>query len=296
MDKIRALTVFRRIVELGSFQAAANDLKLSKAAVTKNMNELELALNTPLINRTTRKLFVTEAGLEYYREVCLALDTISNAEQTLSFNQQHIAGKLKIGAPLSLSIVLINELICEFSDHYPSVSIEVVMDDEQIDLISQGADVSIRGSSTLSDSSLRSRKLLRLKRVLCAAPEYLESSPPVLSPTDIKSHKSLVYSLASTNKWRLSRGDESEDVEPVASNYIVNNSLALVQACKFGKGIALTPYIYVKSLLENGELIELLPDWSPEEHSLYAVYPSSRANSQLVRSFIDFLVDRLERI
>ncbi|WP_417561527.1 LysR family transcriptional regulator [Marinomonas sp.] len=293
MDKVRALTVFRRIVELGSFQAAASDLKLSKAAVTKNMNELEVFLDTPLINRTTRKLFVTEAGLEYYKEVCLALDTISNAEQSLFFNRDHIVGKLKIGAPLSLSLVLLNELICEFSELYPSVAIEVIMDDQQQDLIAQGADVAIRGSGTLTDSTLRSRKLLKLKRVLCASPKYIQSHAPILSPLDVKSHQCLIYSLATVNKWKFSRGYETEEVELENSHYMVNNSLALVKACQLGKGIILTPDIYVKSMLKDGRLIEILPDWSPEEHSLYAVYPSSRAKSKLVRSFIDFLVERL---
>ena len=296
MDKIRALTIFRRIVELGSFQAAANDLNVSRATVSKNMNELEETVNTPLINRTTRQLSVTEAGQAYYREVCSALDTILHAEQTLFFNHEQTTGKLKVAAPLSLSIVLINKLICEFSEHYPSVSIEVFMDDEQKDLISQGVDVSIRGSGSLSDSSLKSRKLLRLKRVLCASPEYLESSPDICHPFDITSHQCLLYSLASSNKWLFSRGDTSEELEPLASKYIVNNSLAIVKACQLGKGIAMVPRIYVESLLETGRLIELLPDWTPEVHYLYAVYPNSRANSKLVRHFIDFLVKRLESL
>ncbi|WP_375748104.1 LysR family transcriptional regulator [Vibrio sp. HN007] len=293
MDKIRALTVFRRIVELGSFQAAATDLKLSKAAVTKNINELEISLDTPLINRTTRKLVVTESGLDFYREVCVALDTINNAEQTLFFNRGHIAGKLKIGCPVSLGIEVINRLICEFSDVYPNVSIEILMDDRHLDLISQGVDVAIRGTGALADSSLKSRKLNEIKRTLCASQTYLDAFPPILSPLDLKSHQCLGYSLSSSNTWRFDRGGEVEEVDVTFSHFTVNNSLALVEAATLSKGVILTPYTYVKSKLDSGELVEILPDWLPKHHYLYAVYPSSRAHSKLVRSFIDFLIERI---
>ena len=294
MDKIRALNVFKRIVELGSFQAAAKDLKLSKAAITKNMSELEMSLDTPLINRTTRKLFVTQTGLEYYREVCLALDTLNNAEQTLFFNRNHTAGKIKIGAPVSLGIEFLNKLICDFSSSFPSVSIEIVMSDNYEDLIARGIDITIRGGGVLADSSLKSRKLCGLRRVLCASPHYIESNPILLNPQDLNTHNCLFYSLSSSRKWRFRRGIEVVELELSPSNYSVNNSLALVQACVYGKGIILTPYIYVKSNLKSGELVELLPDWIPEEqHYLYAVYPSSRTNSKLVRSFIDFLIENL---
>lgn len=294
MDKIRALNVFKRIVELGSFQAAAKDLKLSKAAITKNMSELERALDTPLINRTTRKLFITQSGLEYYREVCLALDTLKNAEQTLFFNRNHTAGKLKVGMPLSLGIEFINKLICDFSTLFPSVSIEIVMSDKYEDLIANGIDVTIRGGGVLADSSFKSRQLCDLRRMLCASPNYVESHPQLLNPQDLKVHNCLSYSLASSRKWRFRRGQEIVELEISPSNYSVNNSLALVQACIYGKGIILTPYIYVKPKLKSGELVELLSDWIPEEqHYLYAVYPSSKTNSKLVRSFIDFLIENL---
>lgn len=293
MDKLRALTVFRRIVELGSFQAAAKDLRLSKAAVTKNINELEMALETPLINRTTRKLYVTEAGQDYYREVCFALDAINNAEQNLFATKDGISGKLKVGAPISLGIKLINRLIVDFSDLYPKISIEILMDDKHQDLISQGVDIAIRGGGTLTDSSLKSRRVSELKRTLCASPNYLNSSSPVLAPEDLKSHECLGYSLSSSTQWRFSRGNDVEIIDPSPSRFTVNNSLALVEIASHGKGIILTPDIYVREKIQKGDLVALLPDWRPEPHYLYAVYPSNRANANLVRYFIDFLVERL---
>ncbi|GAB3477106.1 LysR family transcriptional regulator [Marinomonas epiphytica] len=292
MDKLRALTVFRRVVELESFQGVAKDLKLSKAAITKNIAELESAMGVPLINRTTRQFSVTEAGQKYYREVCDALDTLDQAEQNLFFNKSSSLGKLKIGAPLSLGVTLINQLICAFSDAYPNIAIEVVMDDKQLDLVSQGVDVAIRAAGEMADSSLKSRKLADLTRTLCASPQYLAQTEAIHAPMDLLAHQCLGYSLSSSNTWCFSQGSEKAEVIPKMSNFTVNNSLALVQAACRHKGVLLTLDLYVDQQLNTGELVQVLPNWQAEPRALYAVYPSSRTHSKLVRHFIDFLLDQ----
>lgn len=295
MDKIRALTVFRRVVELGSFKAAAEDLNLSKAAVSKNINELEDYLKSPLINRTTRKMHITDNGQRYYSQVCSILDDLKHADLSVIESSQTLKGTLKISVPMSLGIIEINPIVCEFMHQHPELSIEVVMSDQYVDLIELGIDIAIRGGGELSNSSLRSRKLLDLRRVLCASPEYLASSSEILKPEDLAYHKCLIYSFSSSaRRWLLRNQGEVKEVELAESSYVVNSGLALKQAACSGHGILLLPELFVGNELASGELVEVLPSWQSDMHSLYVVYPFHKEQSQKVRTFIDFVVNHFE--
>jgi DNA-binding transcriptional LysR family regulator len=296
MDKLRALTVYRRVIELGSFKAAADDLNLSKAAISKNIYELEDYLQSPLINRTTRKLHVTEQGRSYYQQICHVLDSLAQADLSVLEASDSLRGSLKISVPMSLGILEINPLVCDFMKQHPDLAIELVMNDHYIDLMEQGVDIAIRGGAALADSSFRSRKLTDLKRVLCASPDYLEKYPPLVTPEDLSRHHCLVYSLSSSaRRWSFKKQQERLDIELPAGRYVVNNSLALVQTAKLGHGIALLPEYFVKQALAQGELLQVLPDWQAEEHSLYIIYPYHKEQSQKIRAFIDFMVQHFTR-
>ncbi|GAA0673138.1 LysR family transcriptional regulator [Rheinheimera tangshanensis] len=291
MDKLRALTVFRRVVELGSFKAAADDLNLSKAAVSKNIYELEDYLQSPLIQRTTRKLHVTDQGKSYYQQICQVLDSLAQADLSVLESTDSLKGSLKISVPMSLGLVEINPLICAFMQQHPALAIELLMTDHYIDLMEQGVDIAVRGGATLADSSLRSRKLTDIKRVLCASADYLRRSPPLHSPADLSQHQCLVYSLSSSaRRWSFKKQLQQQDVELPVSRYTVNNGLALAQTAKLGHGIALLPEYFVKQALAQGELQQVLPDWQTEQHSLYIIYPYHKEQSQKVRAFIDFML------
>ncbi|EGQ8470703.1 LysR family transcriptional regulator [Vibrio sp. Vb2880] len=295
MDKIRALTVFRRVVELGSFKAAAEDLSLSKAAVSKNINELEDYLKSPLINRTTRNMHITDNGQLYYNQVCNILDDLKHADLSVIESSHTLKGSLKISVPMSLGILEINPIICEFMHQYPDLSIEVVMSDQYVDLIDSGIDIAIRGGGELSNSSLRSRKLIDMRRVLCASPEYLSKSSEILKPEDLAHHKCLIYSFSSSaRRWLFRNEDEVKEIELQSSSYVVNNGLALKQTACSGHGILLLPDLFVKGELESGELVEVLSMWQADRHSLYVVYPFHKEQSQKVRTFIDFVVKHFE--
>jgi DNA-binding transcriptional LysR family regulator len=303
MDKLRAISVFRRVIELGSFKAAAEDLGLSKAAISKNINELEDYLQSPLINRTTRKMHITENGQLYYNHVRSILDDLSSADLSIIESSHRLSGLLRISVPMSVGIAVINSAICDFKKSYPKITIELKMSDQYIDLVEQGIDVAIRGGGELKNSNLKSRKLESVSRVLCASPGYLKNAPALTTPENLAAHSCLLYSLsASPTNWLFRCDDEVKiiDVDSTASNsdtnsnsssggYTVDNGIALKQAAIADLGIMLIPELLVSAELASGELIHLLPEWKPDNHALYAVYPYHRETSPKVRTFIDFL-------
>ncbi|WP_462157463.1 LysR family transcriptional regulator [Pseudoalteromonas sp. GB56] len=295
MDKLRAIQVFRRVVELGSFTAAAQDLSLSKAAVSKNIAELEGFLRTPLINRTTRTLHITEHGQRYFEQIKSILENLNDAELSIQQSSTTLDGTIKVSLPMSFGLLLLHPIVCEFMALHPELSIEVVMGDSYLDLVDHGIDVAIRGGGLLKDSSLRSRKLIELERVVCAAPSYVESAPKLDSPQDLNAHNCLIYTLSSSpHRWIFYKDNQSLHVDIKAGAYAVNNGLAVKQAAVAGLGITLSPRSIVQSSLDNGELIELLTQWRPEKHALFAIYPFHKERSLRVRKFIDFMIERLD--
>jgi len=291
VDKLRAINVFRRVVELGSFKGAAEDLALSKAAISKNINELEAYLQNPLINRTTRKMFITEHGQRYYQQVCSVLDDLTHADLSIIESSQQPRGKLRVSVPMSVGLAQINPAICAFMKLHSGISIEVVMCDQYIDLVEQGVDVAIRGGGQLKNSSLKARKLMNIKRVLCASSNYLESASPLSVLEDLQQHNCLIYSLSSSpRQWLFRHKEKVTTIDLNVGSYVVNNSLGLKQALLADLGIALIPKMLVAVELESEQLIELLPQWQADSHELYAIYPYHRESSAKLRAFVDFLV------
>lgn len=296
MDKLKALTVFKRVVELGSFTAAAQALNLSKAAISKNIHQLEDYLHTALIHRTTRQLHITEQGQRYYQHVCQILEHLNEADASLIDSASSLQGSLKISVPMSLGLVEINPLICAFMRLHPELNIELVMSDHYLDLVEQGVDIALRGGASLADASFRSRKIAVLKRVLCASPDYLAQAAPIDSPDDLLKHPCLIYSLSSAaRRWRFSKQGQVREIELPYGKYVVNNGLALAQTVRLGLGVALLPDYFIRRELEQGQLVPLLPDWQTEQHALYLIYPYHKAQSRKVRVFIDYLVQHFSQ-
>ncbi|NQY89964.1 MAG: LysR family transcriptional regulator [Colwellia sp.] len=292
MDKLRAITVFRRVIELGSFKAAAEDMGLSKAAISKNINELEDYLKSSLINRTTRRMHITENGQRYYDHVRTILDELSHADLSIIESSHQLSGLIKVSVPMSMGILQLNPAICEFMQLHPEISIEVILNDHYVDLVEQGLDVAIRGGGVLQNSSLKSRKLLDMKRVLCVSPKYIEQTEQLSSIDELNQHNCLIYSLSSSpRQWVFKKQNETKKIDLAPGSYMVNNGLALKQAVIAGLGITLTPDIFVDEELKSGELVTLFPEWQAESHALYAIYPYHKEQSQKVRTFIDFLID-----
>ncbi len=294
MNKITALNVFRRVVELGTFRAAADDLHFSQAAVSKNINELEEYLGIALINRTTRRMSMTEAGIDYYEKICHVLDELESADQSLMASSFTPKGRLRISLPMAYGLIKLHDLICSFKRNYPGITIEVMLNDSYVDLIESGIDVAIRGGSALHDSTMRSKQVFNVRRVLCASPDYLAGKNEMNHPEDLRHIECLAYSLsASPRKWFFAKGNDTVAVELEPASYSVNNGIALKQAALHGLGAVLLPEEYVLEELATGQLVEIIPEWKPENHSLYAVYPYHKEQSLKVRVFIDYISDAL---
>lgn len=291
MDTLTGMRVFRRVVERGSFSAAAADLELSNGAVSKHIGQLEAHLGARLLNRTTRRLSLTEAGRAYYERCVRLLDDLDEAERAV--RQMHAAprGRLKISAPMSFGILHLAPALPEFGVRYPEVELDVVLNDRFVDLIEEGYDVALRIITDLPDSTLVARRLASIRRVVCAAPVYLERHGVPMTPEDLKRHHCLIYSLTGDDWWF--DGPEGRQTVRVAGKYRINNSIALREALVAGMGIALIPTFLVGPLIATGVLVSLLDrHHTAESHTLYAVYPQNRYLSPKVQAFVGFLSNR----
>ncbi len=293
MDRFTALNVFRTVVELGSFAGAARRLRLSPAAVSKNIRELEAHLAVRLINRTTRRMSLTEAGALYHRRIAGILDDLEDADATLGPLQQEPRGLLRVSAPMATSLVALSPAIPQFLERYPEITLDLRLDDRRVNIVEDGFDLAIRGSDRLENSSLIARKLLVLDHVLCCAPAYLERAGPLETPEDLRHHECVQFSLSGhADEWTFHRAGRSVTV-PVNGRYKVTSSLAVRDALLSGFGVSMTPRLYVREHLAAGALVPLIPDWTPMDTTLYAIYPSARHVQAKVRAFLDFLVETL---
>lgn len=292
MDKLSAMHTFRRIVELGSFNAAAVERDLSNAGVSKQLRELERYLGASLLTRTTRRLSLTEAGQAYYRRCLQILDDISEAEAAIAASQALPIGLLRVSAPMSFGLLHLSPLVPCFLRKYTQVTIDLDLNDRVVDLIDDGYDIAIRLRTNLPDSSLVAKKLGSVKRILCAAPAYLKAMGTPVCLNDLLQHHCLVYSLSEDvrGEWTFAApnggGLVTVKVQPILS---INNSLALRDALLAGIGLSLIPNFVVQPDLDAGRLIPILSDHGTVGHGIHAVYPSSRHVSPKVRAFVDFL-------
>ncbi len=293
MDRFTALTVFRTVVELGSFAEAARRLRLSPAAVSKNIRELEAHLAVRLINRTTRRMSLTEAGALYHKRIAGILEDLEEADATLGPLQQEPRGLLRVSAPMAASLVALSASIPRFLERYPEITLDLRLDDRRVNIVEDGFDLVIRGSDRLENSSLIARRLLILDHVLCCAPAYLESNAPPAAPEELRRHECVQFTLSGhADEWTFYKAGRSVSV-PVNGRYKVTSSLAVRDALRAGFGVSLIPRLYVQDDLASGHLVPLLADWTPMDTTLYAIYPSTRHVQAKVRAFLDFLVETL---
>lgn len=288
-----ALTVFRHAVDLGSFAAASRHLGLSPAAVSKNIGELEDSLAVRLLNRTTRRMSLTEAGTLYYERVVRVLDDLDDANGLVGAMQHTPSGLLRVSAPMTVTLTCLSTTIPAFLDRYPAVSLDLRLDDRRVNIVEEGFDIALRGTDTLEESGLIARKLMTLPHVVCAAPSYFERAGTPKDPADLADHSCVQFTLSGhANEWTFRKDGHTIGV-PVDGRYKVTSSLAVRDALREGFGLSLIPWVYVREDLASGRLQSVLDDWSPDEATLYAIYPSRRYVVSKVRAFIDFLAEEL---
>ncbi len=294
MDRLTALNVFRHAADLGSFAAAARQLGLSPAAVSKNIGELEAHLGARLFNRTTRRMSLTDAGARYYERIRRVLEELEEADNSLGAMQTTPSGLLRVSAPVTLTLMTsLSAALPRFLERHPALSLELRMDDRRSNLIEEGFDLAIRASDSLEDSSLIARKLMPMPHVVCAAPDYLARHGTPKSPEDLRRHNCIQFTLSGhAASWEFQKGGRKFQI-PVDGRYKVTSSFAVRDALRAGFGLSLIPRIYVQDDIAAGRLKPLLEAWATTETSVYAVYPSRRHLSAKLRAFLDFLAVEL---
>ena len=290
MEDFGAIPVFVAVVEQGSFSAAGAKLGITKSAVSKRVTQLEGRLGVRLLQRSTRKLSLTEAGEAYFRHALDSLGAAMQAEDAVAEMQGDPKGLLRVSAPMSFGRLHLAPLVAAFMKRYPGLRLDLVMDDRRVDLIEGGFDVAIRAGE-LPDSALIARRLAPCRVVLCASPDYLAAAGMPGKPQDLRDHDCLAYSYFSGHhEWSL-EGRKGAEKITVSGRYQVNNSEALREAVLGGLGIARIPTFIVGPDLAAGTLVQVLPDYPVETQTLYAVFPERRHLPAKVRAFLDFAVE-----
>jgi len=292
MDNLTDIAVFVRVVDSGSFTKAATQLGLSRAVVSKYISRLEARLGARLLNRTTRRLSLTEAGAALYANSRDALGQIEEAETEISKLQAEPRGLLKINAPMSFGILHIAPALPAFLARYPDITVEMLMDDRIVDLVEEGFDLAIR-IARLADSALVASKIAPCRQVVCAAREYLERQGVPIHPEDLRNHNCIVYTYASSpNVWRFIGLNGNAVTVPVRGNLRVNSGLAEREAALQGLGVIILPTFYVGEDIRAGRLQAVLTNFKARELTVYAVYPERKYLAPKVRVFIDFFRER----
>jgi DNA-binding transcriptional LysR family regulator len=292
MDRIASMAAFTKVVGAGSFSAAARKMQVSQASVTKQIQELESWLGARLLNRTTRRLNLTEIGAAFYERSTRILEAIEEARNAAGALQTVPRGRLRINAPVSFGLLHLAPAITEFLELHPDVSVEMLVNDRLVDLLEGEFDVGVR-IGRLRDSSLIARRIAPIRLAVCAAPAYLARHGVPRTPEDLARHNCLEYTyFESRGEWRLLNSNGEEIIVPISGRYLANNADVLRSTALAGGGIILMPTFIVGEDLRRGRLVRLLPDFPPPEQALYALYPPGRHLSAKVRSFVDFLVAR----
>ncbi len=283
------LRSFVAVIESGSFVRAAEQLDASTAAISRRIAALEQALGSQLINRTTRRIDITEAGRRFYDDVINIIQLLGEAEERVRVGREAATGLMRVAAPLSFGIERIAAVLPEFMRRHPDLKVQLLLEDRYTDLHSEAIDIAVRIGGTLRDSSLIATRIGSISRIFCAAPDYLDRNGEPTTPEDLKKHCCLHYSLLSVrDEFGFLFKDAGETVD-IKSSLSANNAEALKQCAIKGMGITLLPRFVVEDALSDGKLRQVMATYTPTPSGLYAVRPSRRFVPARVRLFIDFL-------
>lgn len=287
--------MFVKVVEKGSFTAAAAALGVPKATLSRKVSELERRLGARLLKRTTRKLGLTEAGALYFERSARIARDLGEAESAVSQLNGGPRGWLRFTAPYSLGTDSITPLLPEFMARYPDVRVEMHLTNDKLDLVASEMDVALRVGS-LPDSSLSARRLATIRQHLYASPDYLARHGEPLQPADVEHHRALAFSQQRHNgryRWTLTDGPRTAEI-PVSPVLVANDPPSLFNAVVSGVGIALLGDPFGKIAVQQGRLRRLLAPWAGPEVDLNAVFPPGRMHTPKVRAFVDFLSEHLK--
>jgi len=292
MDRLAAIQVFSQVVESGSFAKAAARLGLSTSAASRHVAELESHLQTRLLNRTTRRVSLTESGRAFYERSVQLLADLEEAEQEAARTAVVPRGTIKLTASVNFGVRHIAPAIAAFLAQHREVGFDVSLSDRIVDLVEEGFDLGIRVGVAGSDNIV-ARKLGETRLVPCASPGYIQAHGAPQAPEELEEHNCFTYEYVTPrNLWRFRDPSGHERAVRVRGNLHSNNGDLLAEAAARGAGIVFEPAFIVGLDVRAGRLVPLLQDFVPLPVPIYAVYPSRKHLSAKVRLFVDFLVER----
>lgn len=294
MDRLTAMRVFSEVAHSGSFSASADKLDMSRAMVTRYIAELEQWLGARLLQRTTRRVTLTDAGENCLRRCQQMLALMENVEEETASHDGELRGQLRLTSSMSFGFAHLAAAISDFLALHPQLKIDLNVSDVAVNLVEARIDLAIRISSE-PDPMLIARPLARCDSVLVAAPGYLAANIIPKEPAELTQHKCLSYANFGRSVWRFSRGTESTQVG-VTSRFSANEATVLLHAALAGGGIALQPTYLANAYIQSGALQIVLPDWQVPAMTIYALYPSRRHLSPAVRALLDFLLARFAEV
>ena len=291
IDVLAGMRVFTTVVDLGSFAKAAEKLDLSRGMTSRYVAQVESHLGVRLLNRTTRRLSITEAGNDYYQRATQVLAMAEDAERAASREAVEPRGTLRVNTSVAFGARHLGEAINAYLRRYAKVKVDMTLNDRMVDLVEEGFDLAVRIAGRI-DPGLVARPITRARIVACASPDYLKTHGMPKSPSDLARHNCLTYAYAGLqNEWHFTRRGRDYKVQ-VAGNLHGNNGAILCSAAAAGLGVILQPTFLAYEALRTKRLVRILDGWQADELTIYAVYPNRQFLPLKVRSFIDFLVER----
>ena len=293
-ETLSDISIFVTVVDAGSFTSAADKLDLSKSQVSKCVNRLEATLGARLMNRTTRRLRLTEAGTTLYESSKRALEEIDDAQTAVSRLQGAPRGTLVVSASVAFGSSQLPPVVRELTERFPELSIDLRLEDRHVDVVREGVDVAIRITEDTRDSTLVYRRLARNRQVICASPEYIARRGLPRTPQDLAGHDCIVQTQRATPRtWQFTTRDGRKLSVPVNGRISISSALAVREAMLQGLGVAeLNSYLVGPEIL-TGRLVRLLEEYEPRELSIYAVYPQRRYLAPKVQVFVDAMLKRM---
>ncbi len=294
MLDLNQMSVFIKVVQEGSFTAAARNLDMPKSRVSRMITDLEEKLSIRLLERTTREVRPTDVGLQYYEQYKPLFEEISDIHERIADKQKDASGHLRISAPVGFAIDLMGRWMAAFKDAYPDISIELVFNDGDVHLIRDGFDVGF-ALGKLEDSSLIARKVDDTDPVLCASPAYIKKYGPFTHPSQLNdipwvefgSRKGYSHNACFIHKQTGERLELEQN-----SSVIVNHHEIAKHHMTAGHGVSISSTFMVYEEILDGTLEILLPEWQIEQEPLYLVFPGGKHQPKKVRAFIDFFIEK----
>jgi DNA-binding transcriptional LysR family regulator len=295
MDRFESMRIYTKVVEASSFTTASATLGISTSMVSQHVKQLEERLGARLLNRTTRRMSLTEVGRAYYDRCKRLLSDLEEAEQAVGRMQVAPRGELRVNATPVFGVLHLAPAVADFTARFPSISVEVMLSDRLVDLVDEGLDVAVR-VEPLSDSSLVTRRLASCRMVICGTPAYFKKHGVPRTPADLAKHNCLTFTGASYMRAWQFVSSKAEALEvPLKGNLRSNNAAVLLWAAQEGQGLVGLPTYMVGEALKSGRLRTVLDDYAAPCLTIRAVYPHSRHLSAKVRTFVDFLAVRFGR-